>query len=319
MANILVTGGAGYIGSHVVRELLRANHTVSVIDHFSTEEKRKNTPSEVRAIKGDFEDTALLKDVLIGHRIDAVIHMAASIEVAESMLNPIPYFDNNTYHTHTLVKTMLENGVKKIIFSSTAAVYGYQEEMPIRENTTVNPMNAYGYSKLAAEQMLNFYNRYAGLDAIIFRFFNACGSDYDKTIYSTHSSHLIHNILEVAAGRKQDIEIFGNDYPTTDGTAVRDYVHVLDIARAHVLAIDYFERQHPHVSVFNIGTGSGYTNMEVLNAAREVTGHPIPVRIGSRRPGDIPISIADNSKIVRELHFAPRHSDIKTIIETSWH
>jgi UDP-glucose 4-epimerase len=319
MANILVTGGAGYLGVHVVRQLLQNNHRVVVVDHFSTLKKREALPLEVIAVKGDVGDASLLAKTLVDNKIDIVVHMAASIKVGESMEKPIPYLENNTTNTDILIKTMLSVGVNKLIFSSTATVYGYQDIVPIYENASVNPISPYGYSKLAAEQLINFYNRYSGLDAIIFRYFNACGSDFDKVIYPVHETHLIANIMDVVHGKQPELVIYGGDYPTPDGTCIRDYVHVLDIARAHVIGIDYFERRHPHVSLFNVGTGSGYSNLEVVKAAREVTGHPIPVKIGPRRPGDIPISVADTNKIIRELHFGVQHSDLKTILETSWH
>lgn len=317
MAKILVTGGAGYIGAHVVRELQRKQHEILVVDNLSAG-KRENLAPEITLIPADFGDESTLDQIFSQYQIDVVIHMAASIEVGESMDRPIDYLDNNTIKTHSLLKAMATHGVQKIIFSSTAAVYGIQDQMPIPESANPNPADAYGYSKLLTEQLINFYNRYTGLQAIIFRYFNACGSDFDKQIYSTHRSHLIPYIMDVVAGKQQELVVLGSDYATKDGTGVRDYVHVLDIARAHVVALDHFVR-HQHVSVFNIGTGNGFSVLDVVQAARQLTHHPIPIKYGPRRKGDAPITVADNSKIKNHLNFELKHSDLKTILETSWH
>lgn len=317
MAKILVTGGAGYIGAHVVRQLQQNNHEVVVVDNLSTG-KSENLNPEVKLVQGDFGDEQLLAKLFSTEKIDAVIHMAASIEVGESMEHPIDYLENNTIKTHHLLKAMIAHKVKKLIFSSTAAVYGIQKQMPIAETAEVNPIDAYGYSKLLTEQLINFYNRYAGLEAIIFRYFNACGSDFDKQIYSTHHSHLIPYVMDVASGRQPELVVFGTDYPTKDGTGVRDYVHVLDIARAHASALGYFGH-HPHVSVFNIGTSNGYSVLDIVTAARQLTGHQIPIKYGPPRAGDSPITVADNSKIKNQLNFELKYSDLKTILETSWH
>jgi UDP-glucose-4-epimerase GalE len=316
MANILVTGGAGYIGAHVVRQLQAAGNNVVVIDNLSTG-RRENLASSVKLIEADFGNPVVLKNALEGHGIESVIHLAASIEVGESMEKPIAYLENNTIKTHTLIKTMLDSRINKLIFSSTAAVYGHQEQVPIPETAPVGPVDAYGYSKMLSEQLINHYARYAGLQGIIFRFFNACGTDYDKQIYSAHESHLIPYVMDVVSGRRPELVVFGTDYPTKDGTGVRDYVHVLDIARAHVAGLGYFGR-HPHVSVFNIGTGHGHSVLDIVEATRQVTGHPLPVQTGPRRPGDAPITVADNARIKRELGFELKHSDLRNILETSW-
>ncbi len=317
MAHILVTGGAGYIGAHVVRELLKNNHSAVVIDDLSTGRK-EHLDKAVTFVEGDYGNESVLKQIFVDHAIDAVVHMAASIEVGESVEKPIEYLENNTIRTHHLLKAMTEAGVKKLIFSSTAAVYGIQEKVPISEEAPVSPLDPYGYSKLICEHLIRYYSNFTGLQAVIFRYFNACGSDFDKTIYSAHESHLIPYVMDVASGRRPQVKVFGSDYNTIDGTGVRDYVHVLDIARAHLAGLNFLD-QHTGVSLFNIGTGNGLSVLQIIEAARAVTGKEIAVEMAPRRPGDSPITVADNAKIKRELGFELAHSDIETIIKTSDH
>lgn len=315
MAKILVTGGAGYIGAHVARALVQAGHTPIVVDDLSTGSKT-NLAESVALYEGDFGDPTLLRTIFQEHQIEAVMHMAASIEVAESVAKPVAYLHNNTASTLALLENMREAGINRIIFSSTAAVYGQQEQMPITESAQPNPIDPYGHSKFISEQLIQYFCKHVGLSAVVFRYFNACGSDFDQTIYSQHETHLIPVIMEVVAGKRPALEVFGNDYPTVDGTGVRDYVHVLDIARAHLVGLGFLE-QASGFNLFNIGTGHGYSVLEVVESARKITGHPIPVKFQPRRPGDAPITVADNTKIKQGLGFVLEHSDMPTIIKTS--
>jgi UDP-glucose 4-epimerase len=312
---VLVTGGAGYIGAHVIRELLKNDYDVAVVDNLSTG-LRSNLSEKVAFYEGDFADPALLKRIFNEHKIEAVLHMAASIEVGESVEKPLDYLHNNTIRTEQLLKSMLEADVTKLIFSSTAAVYGIQEKVPISESAATGPLDPYGSSKLLSENLIKFYGQFAGLNAIIFRYFNACGSDFDKQIQDTHKSHLIPHIIDVVKGDKNELTILGTDYPTPDGTGVRDYVHVLDIARAHVVGLSKLGKSS-EVEIFNIGTSEGKSVREVIRAVEEVASKKLNVVEGLRRPGDTPITVADNTKIERELNFKLIHSDLKTIIETS--
>ena len=233
---ILVTGGAGYIGADTARELLKAGYGVVVLDNLSSG-RRENVPPEARFVEGDLADLNLLKDLFASEQFLAVVHFAASIEVEESVQFPQKYFDNNVKNTAQLLSVMAEANVRKIIFSSTAAVYGRQDHMPIDERVKVQPENPYGYSKLLGERIIKFYSQYLGFQGIVFRYFNACGCDFDGKISPTHHTHLIPIVMQAAAGQRPFLQVYGDDYATFDGTCVRDYVHVLDIARAHVAAL----------------------------------------------------------------------------------
>ncbi len=314
--NILITGGAGYIGSHTVRQLISAGHSVVVIDNLSTGQK-SNVGDRAVLINGDFADQILLEKTFNEHRIDVVMHFAASIEVGESVEHPLEYLENNTLKTAALIQSMLKAGVTKLIFSSTAAVYGFQEKVPVPENAQLGPLDPYGSSKLLTEQLINYYCRFAGLQAIIFRYFNACGSDFDKTIYSTHESHLIPRVIAAAEGRLPELEIYGNDYETIDGTGVRDYVHVLDVARAHVVGLNYLGKNQ--CPIYNIGSSQGQSVKQIIEAVERITGKSVAVKVSPRRAGDSPITVADNSKIKNDFGFTLEHSDLETIIKTSWH
>ncbi len=313
---VLVTGGAGYIGSHVVRQLLAAGHQVVIIDNLSAG-KESNVPDNALLVQGDIGDSGLVRQILMKYDIDVVFHLAASIEVEESTKLPLEYLDNNTLATESLLRVMTECGVNKLIFSSTAAVYGEPETVPIPETAPTQPNNPYGYTKLISEHLIRYYCEAKGLQAVVLRYFNACGTDYDGEIKSTHESHLIPIVMEVIAGGRPALTINGNDYETFDGTCVRDYVHVLDIARAHLAAMDRLE-QLPSFTVYNVGTSHGSSVQQIVQAAAEITGHMIPLEVGSRRPGDAPATVADNRKIQTELGFQLLHSDLETIIKTSW-
>lgn len=318
--NILVTGGAGYIGAHAVRKLLEAGHQVTVIDDFSTG-KKSNLPDSITLIEGDFGDSKLLEKTFAKNpSIDAVMHFAASIDLNESIKKPLEYFENNTLKTANLIQTMLKAGVKKLIFSSTAAVYGNQKSMPIAETAIGENLSPYGLSKLLVEQIIQAYAQSAGLQAVIFRYFNAVGSDFDKQIFSNHSTGLIPQVIDVAAGRAPNLTIYGTDFDTIDGTGVRDYVHVLDIARAHVTALGYLNKPGiENVKIFNIGTGTGWSVKQVVSAVERITGKSVSLQIADRRPVDVAIAVADNTKIRSELDFELKHSDLETLIQTSWH
>lgn len=313
---ILVTGGAGYIGSHVARKLLESGYEVVIIDNLSTG-KRENVPAGATFFEGDLADINFLRDIFSVHKIHAVMHLAASIEVEESVRQPDLYLENNTLNTSRLLSVMNEFGVKKIVFSSTCALYDSAGGQALSEGSPVKPGNPYGHSKYLAEKIIEYHAQNLGLSAIVFRYFNACGCDFDGQIKPTHESHLIPHILEVANGEKPIIKINGNDYATPDGTCVRDFIHVLDIARAHELGLKRMPDEKSF-EVFNIGTGRGYSVLEMVNATAEVLNRMIPMEIGERRAGDADLLIADTAKAKRVLGFEIRYSDLPTIIETAW-
>lgn len=313
---ILVTGGAGYIGAHVVRKLIEAECKVVVVDNLSTG-LSAHVHSKAIFIEGNFANTMLLEKVFTDFKIDAVMHFAASIEVGESVQKPLEYLDNNTIGTNVLLQSMHKYGVKKLIFSSTAAVYGLQKQMPVKESAQLGPLDPYGYSKMLTEQLIQFYGAFTGMNAVIFRFFNACGSDFDKTIYSQHASHLIPTVIGATQGSIPEVIIFGDDYETPDGTGVRDYVHVLDIAQAHIKGMDYLEKQSG-IEVINIGTGQGTSVKQVITEVERVSQKPVQVRVAARRPGDSPMTVADNTKLKEKLGYSLQYSDIYNIVETSF-
>jgi len=313
---ILVTGGAGYIGAHVARMLLRAGHEVVVLDNFSTG-KRENVPDGAKLVEGDLADVNLLRDLFAAYRFDVVMHLAASLEVEESVREPEKYLENNLGNTMKLLAVMNEAGVRNLIFSSTAAVYGDPESLPITEKSRVRPNNPYGYSKLLAEKVIKYHCAFLGLRAVVFRYFNACGCDFDGAIKPTHTSHLIPIVIDVAKGNRQYILVNGGDYETDDGTCVRDYVHVLDIAGAHIAVLDKLDEGDPF-RLYNIGTSRGCSVKEVINSASETLGRIIPMEIGPRRPGDSMATVADNTKLREELGYELKYSDMRTIITTTW-
>lgn len=313
---ILVTGGAGYIGSHAARQLLKSGYEVVVLDNLSAG-KRKNVPEAAKFVEGDLSDVSLLNDLFAGEKFEAVMHFAASIEVEESVQKPEAYFENNVINTARLLAVMAEHNVKNIIFSSTCAVYGEQATMPINEQAKVAPVNPYGYSKLIAERVIKYYCEFVGLNAVVFRYFNACGCDFDADIELTHKTHLLANVMDVAVGKKPSITVFGKDYETFDGTCIRDYVHVLDIAGAHIAALANMGDKTGY-RVYNIGTGKGSSVLEIINKTAEILNKIIPMETGQKRAGDAAILIADNSKLKNELHYNLQYSDLDTIISTSW-
>jgi UDP-glucose 4-epimerase len=312
---VLVTGGAGYIGSIVTAELVRAGHQVTVYDSLVRGHREAVHPS-VAFVRGDTGDRATLARTLSEGRFDAVMHFAAFIEAGESMRKPELYFENNTANALSLLTTMLEHGVNRFVFSSTAAVYGDPEYMPIDEDHPLNPVNAYGASKLMVERMLAWLNQIHGLGYAALRYFNAAGAAPPLGEDHQPETHLIPIILQVALGERDHLELYGTDYPTPDGTCIRDYIHVSDLASAHVLALEAL--QPGEQRVYNLGNGRGFSNREVLETARRVTGRPIPAVEAPRRPGDPAVLVASSDRIRRELGWSPRHPDLEDIIGSAW-
>ncbi len=315
--NVLVTGGAGYVGSHAIRALLAAGHEVVVLDNLSAGHA-KAVPAEAELIVGDIEDATLLDAVFGQTPFDAVMHFAALIEVGESVRDPLRFYANNVGNSIRLLQAMQRHDVTRCVFSSTCAVYGVPDRMPLVEDMPTAPASPYARAKLAVEWALADSTTAWGLGYTALRYFNAAGARADASIGEDHSpeSHLIPNVLFVPLGRRDEIKIFGTDYPTPDGTCVRDYVHVEDLADAHVMALDALRPGEQRC--YNVGTGCGASVREVLEVARDVTGHAIPAVEEPRRPGDVPVLTADMTKIGRELRWKPRHADIRDIVASAW-
>jgi UDP-glucose 4-epimerase len=313
--NILVTGGAGYIGGTVALRLLSAGHNVLIYDNFC-HGRRDLVPGGARLVEGDIADRDRLERIFHEEKIDGVMHFAALIEAGESMKHPEIYFRNNTASTLSLLEAMLAARVNRLVFSSTAAVYGEPERTPIEETAPLAPTNAYGESKLLVEQMLIWINRIHGLRYASLRYFNVAGAVEGRGEAHEPESHLIPLILDVALGRRQSIKIFGQDYPTPDGTCVRDYVHVGDLADAHILAFEALATRSR--LIYNLGNGKGFTVREVIESARRVTGHPIRVVEEPRRPGDPAVLVASSKKIIEELGWKPQYSGLDDIVRSAW-
>jgi len=314
--NVLVTGGAGYVGSVVTSELLQAGHRVTIYDNLS-HGARQAVPAGASLVIGELGDHEVLSRVFSSTKPEAVMHFAALIEAGESMKVPERYFRNNTATTLTLLETMLEHGVNRFVFSSTAALYGDPVRIPIEESDPLCPTNAYGESKLLVERMLQWFHRIHGFRFASLRYFNAAGATPERGEAHEPESHLIPLVLQVALGQRKQIEIYGTDYPTPDGTCVRDYIHVVDLATAHQLALDALSR-HEQL-IYNLGNGLGFSVREVLEVARRVTGHPIPAVESPRRPGDPAVLVASSNKIQLELHWKPRFTDLENIVRSAWH
>ncbi len=316
--SILVLGGAGYIGSHTVQALVEAGRDVAVADNLSTGFKKSVSP-EARFYEADIRSRAELERVFDHEDIEGVIHFAASSQVGESMKDPLKYYDNNLAGTKVLLETMVAHGVNKIVFSSTAAAYGEPERVPIMEADKTEPANCYGETKLSMEKMMKWVSVAHGLKYVALRYFNACGAHPEAEIGEAHNpeTHLIPLILQVPLGQREKIMIFGDDYPTRDGTCVRDYIHVCDLAQAHILALDYLIKGG-ECDVFNLGNGIGFTVKEVVERAREVTGHPIPAETAERRPGDPAQLIASSEKAKKVLGWDPKYDGLDTIISSAW-
>ena len=315
---ILVLGGAGYIGSHTVYELIEAGRDVVVADNLVTGFRAAVHP-KARFYQADIRDRAAMDRLFETERINGVIHFAAFSQVGESMSDPLKYYDNNLCGTTVLLQSMVAHGVDKIVFSSTAAIYGEPERVPILESDRTQPTNCYGETKLSMEKMMAWTSRAHGLRYVALRYFNACGAHPSGAIGEAHDpeTHLIPLILQVPGGQRKELSIFGSDYPTKDGTCVRDYIHVTDLAQAHILALDYLLAGGEN-NVFNLGNGVGFTVKEVIDVARKVTGHPIPARECPRRPGDPAQLVASSAKARSVLGWKPRYDDLETIISTAW-
>lgn len=318
MMRILVLGGAGYIGSHAVYQLIDEGMEVVVVDNLETGHWEAVHPKAV-FYKGDIRNAAFLNSVFEKEAIDEVLHFAANSLVGESMENPLKYFDNNVYGTQVLLKAMVDHGVKKIVFSSTAATYGEPEAVPITESMPTNPGNTYGETKLTMEKMMKWTALAYGLKFVSLRYFNVAGARESAEIGEDHrpESHLVPLILQTALGQRSDITVFGDDYDTADGTCIRDYVHVEDLIQAHLLALSYL-RNGGESDVFNLGSSQGFSVKEMIDAARTVTGKDIPVNIGARRAGDPGTLIASSDKARSVLGWNPVHTSVEKIIGDAW-
>ena len=315
---ILVAGGAGYIGSHMVKDLIEHGEDVVVADNLSTGHRDAINP-KAKFYEGDIRDRKFLDKVFDNEDITAVVHFAAFSIVPESMSKPLKYFDNNTGGMITLLEAMRDHNIKYIVFSSTAATYGVPEHMPIKETDPQNPINPYVLSKLMMEKMMAWADKAYGIKFVALRYFNVAGAAPDGTIGEDHGpeTHLVPIILQVAQGKRKELSIFGDDYNTPDGTNVRDYVHVMDLADAHILAIKYLEAGNKS-NAFNLGSSTGFSNKQMLEAAREVTGKPIPAKMAPRRPGDPDSLVAASDKARTILGWKPKYDDVHDIIATAW-
>ncbi|HWR08637.1 UDP-glucose 4-epimerase GalE [Sporomusa sp.] len=315
--NVLVTGGAGYIGSHTVRLLEKAGSNVVVYDNLVTGHRQAIKNSIF--VEGDIFDSTLLADTIKRYEISSVVHFAAYSLVGVSMLQPRDYYHNNVVGTLNLLDVMLANGVKKLVFSSTAAVYGEPETSPITETVIKQPTNVYGRTKLIMENAMADYSRSYGLKYIALRYFNACGADVTGDIGEDHEpeTHLVPLVLKACLGKMDRLKIFGDDYPTKDGTCVRDYIHVSDLGQAHVLALKALYNGHES-DIYNLGNGSGFTVKEIIETAEAVTGLTAPKEVAARRAGDPAVLVASSDKIRQDLGWQPEYTDIKNIIDTAW-
>jgi len=316
MRKVLVTGGAGYIGAVTVYHLLQAGYEPIVVDNLSRGHRHNVDARRLHVL--DLAETGALAELMQSESVSAVVHFAAFAAVAESVENPGLYFSNNVAGSISLLRAMEQAGVQHLVFSSTAAVYGTPDVVPIPEDAPLRPVNPYGESKLMVEKILGWLERCRGLRSISLRYFNACGADLEAGLGEEHEpeTHLIPLLLR-AVRTGQPATVYGNDYPTPDGTCIRDYIHVTDLAQAHILALQALRRGAPSAA-FNVGTGSGHSVLEVLRAVESVTGQPVPHQIGPRRPGDPPSLVADPARLMSVLGWKPRYTEIRDIIATAW-
>ncbi len=314
---VLVTGGAGYIGSHTAKALAAAGHEPLVLDNFSSGHRWAAKWGKV--LEWDLAAAQMLPQFLEKERVEAVLHFAASLLVGESVRNPRKYYWNNVVNTLNLLDAMQAAGVKRIVFSSSAAVYGDPKQVPIPETHSKEPVNPYGETKLAMERALQWYGNAYDIKWVALRYFNAAGADSDGELGESHDpeTHLIPLVVQAALGKRPPVEIFGTDYPTPDGTAIRDYIHVADLADAHVRALDYL-LQGGESRALNLGTGQGYSVREVINVAAKISARGVPFREGPRRSGDPPVLVADASMAVSTLNWKPQCSDLETVIRSAW-
>lgn len=315
---ILVCGGAGYIGSHAVYQLVAKGEEVVIIDNLQTGHKSAINP-KAKFYEGDIRDYTILDKIFLENKIEAVIHFAANSLVGESMEKPLLYFNNNVYGMQVLLESMLKHKIDKIVFSSTAATYGEPERIPIMEDDRTLPTNTYGETKLTMEKMMKWVSLANGIRYVSLRYFNAAGALEDGSIGEDHKceTHLIPLILQVPLGRRECITIYGDDYDTPDGTCLRDYIHVIDLADAHLLALDYL-RKGGESNIFNLGNGRGFSVKEMIEAAKKATGKDIKVEIGARRAGDPAQLIASSEKAKQILGWEPKYNDVESIIKSAW-
>ena len=315
---ILVCGGAGYIGSHAVRQLIDRGEEVIIVDNLETGHEDAIHP-QAKFYKVDIRYEEALDKVFAENKIDEVIHFAANSLVGESMTNPLKYFNNNVHGTEILLKVMVAHDVKKIVFSSTAATYGEPKNIPILESDETNPTNAYGETKLCMEKMMKWADKAHGVKYISLRYFNVAGAHESGEIGEDHNpeTHLIPLILQVPLGKREFISIFGDDYETHDGTCIRDYIHVTDLADAHILAVHKL-REGSESNIYNLGSGNGFTVKEMIETARKVTGHEIPAKVCERRAGDPAKLVASSEKARRELGWVPKHENVEDMISSAW-
>ncbi len=316
--NVLVVGGAGYIGSHTVNLLKNQGHNPVIYDDFSKGHKEVGNILNVKMVEGDLSDKNRLKEVFISEKIDVVMHFAAFIEVGESVINPSKYYENNVAKVLKLLDAMVENKILRFIFSSTAATFGEPIMERINETHPQNPINPYGQSKLMVEKILRDYEKAYGMKSVIFRYFNACGADMEGKIGESHDpeSHLIPLILQAASGRRDSIKVFGTDYSTKDGTCIRDYVHVYDLAQAHILGMEKMNIENQSFD-YNLGSGSGYSVKEIIDNVKKVTGKDFKIEYVDRRAGDPGLLVADSTKAESELNWKPKYS-LENIVQSAW-
>lgn len=315
---VLVLGGAGYIGSHAVDQLITKGYDVAVVDNLKTGHK-ESLPDKARFYQGDIRDKAFMEDIFTKENIEGVIHFAASSLVGESMEIPLDYFNNNVYGTQVVLEVMEKYNVKSIIFSSSAATYGEPKVIPIEETAATNPESTYGETKLMMEKMLKWCDKAYGMRFVALRYFNVAGAKLDGTIGEDHNpeSHLLPIILQTALGQREKFTIYGEDYETPDGTCIRDYVHVVDLIDAHILALEYLQAGNSS-NTFNLGSSTGFSVKQMLEAAREVTGKEIPTTVVSRRAGDPSTLIAASDKAREVLGWKPQYTEVNKIIESAW-
>lgn len=311
---IFVTGGAGYIGSATADALIQAGHSVTVFDSLVTGH-RAAVPAEAKFIHASLDDSHALAEAMTTTRFDAIMHFAAFIEAGESMKDPGKFFRNNFTNSLQLMEIAVQTGVKKIVFSSTAAVYRSSDE-PLTEESPLGPTNVYGHTKLMTEQALEWYRTIHGLHYAALRYFNACGALPGRGEAHQPESHLIPRVLQIALGQAESATIYGTDYPTPDGTCIRDYIHIADLVSAHILALDALDRRD--MLTYNVGSGNGFSVREVIETARKVTGHAIPVVESPRRPGDSARLVASPKKIINELGWNPTHTNMQEILSSAW-
>ena len=316
--SILVCGGAGYIGSHTVHQLINQNKDVIIVDNLQTGHMAA-VNKKAKFYKGDIRDSEFLDKVFSENNIESVIHFAANSLVGESMVKPLLYFNNNVYGMQILLESMVKHNIKNIVFSSTAAVYGEPKRVPILEDDDTNPTNTYGETKLTMEKMMKWCDKAYGIKYVALRYFNVAGALEDGSIGEDHSpeTHLIPLILQVPLKKREFITVFGEDYPTPDGTCIRDYIHVIDLADAHIKAVEYLEKGNDS-NVFNLGNGVGFSVKEMITAAKEATNEDIKVVLGERRAGDPAQLIASSEKARKTLGWIPKYTSVKDIISTAW-